>query len=87
MSCHWFACTFFFIARAESFGPHSWTGRTQRFDDEPVSVAYLYSLYMAVITFVGLGDSDFYCNSPAESLAMSIFLMYCIILSAYILGE
>ena len=52
-----------------------------------MSVAYLYSLYLAVTCYSGLGDGDFYSNSPAEAIAMIVFLMFNVIMAAYILGE
>ncbi|GAX80356.1 hypothetical protein CEUSTIGMA_g7795.t1 [Chlamydomonas eustigma] len=87
LSCHWFGCIFFFTARMEQFVFDSWVGRNSyRFEGQPISVQYLYSLYVAVVNFTMLGDSDFYANSPVESLLMCIYLMYGTILTAYILG-
>ncbi|GAX80357.1 hypothetical protein CEUSTIGMA_g7796.t1 [Chlamydomonas eustigma] len=87
ISCHVFACIYFFNARVEEFKYDSWTGRNSyRFDGQPVSVQYLYSFYVSLLASAGLGDSDFYSNSPSESLIMSVFMMFSTILSAYILG-
>lgn len=83
-----FACIFYFIARAEGYGvSNSWIGRSiDRFEGQPQSVVYIYALYLSVASFAGLGDQDFYSNSPAESIAMAIYLLFNVVLGAYILG-
>ncbi|KAL6757545.1 hypothetical protein V8C86DRAFT_2622224 [Haematococcus lacustris] len=84
---HWMACLFYYVARAELFSERSWVGRNSwRFDDQGVGVRYVYSLYFSVSAFAGLGDGDFYCASPAESIVMIIFLLGNIVFQAYILG-
>lgn len=40
----------------------------------------------AVNTFAGLGDGDFFSGSPVESVVMSIYLLFNVVLGAYILG-
>ncbi len=49
--------------------------------------SYIYSLYMSVTAFAGLGDGDFYSASPAENIAMIAYLLFNVVLGAYILGE
>ena len=40
LSCHWFACIFYFIARVEQFKYGSWVGRSYfRFDGQSVGIA------------------------------------------------
>lgn len=48
---------------------------------------YLYSLYFTTGAFASVGDENFYVNSPAETITMSIYLMFNVALQAFILGE
>lgn len=48
---------------------------------------YLYSMYFSVSAFAGFGDGDFYCASPADTMIMIVYLLFNIVLQAYILGE
>ncbi|GAX84454.1 hypothetical protein CEUSTIGMA_g11874.t1 [Chlamydomonas eustigma] len=116
LTCHWFACVFYFIARVEDYHygygtgvsldgylnylnnltadaggitppPPSWVVRhLERFDGQPIGNFYIYSLYVSVVSFAGLGDGDFYCATPAESIAMACYLLFNVVLGAYILG-
>ena len=47
---------------------------------------YLYSLYLSVTAFAGLGDQDFYTYTPVENVVMIIYLLFNVVLGAYILG-
>ncbi len=41
MTCHWFACFFFWLAEVEHFTPQSWVGRAEalvRFQNEPAFI-------------------------------------------------
>lgn len=48
---------------------------------------YLYSLYLTIGAFAGVGDEVFYANSPAETIILGLYLMLNIAIQAYILGE
>ena len=105
LTCHWFACIFYFIARVEDLNSglgegtsleglasdntalYSWVSRNEeRFIGQPTSNFYIYSLYVSVVFFTGVGDGDFYCATVAESIAMIIYLLFNVVLGAYILG-
>ena len=86
LTCHWFACIFYFVARVEDYNagmgeglsldwisvngtsagnstnpiaPTSWVSRhEERFIGQPTGVFYLYSMYISIICFAGLGDGD-----------------------------
>ncbi len=47
---------------------------------------YMYSLYFAVAAFTGLGDNDFFVASVPEACVMAVFLLFNLLLAAYILG-
>lgn len=49
--------------------------------------SYIYSLYMSVTAFAGLGDGDFYTANPSENVAMSLYLLFNVVLGAYILAS
>lgn len=51
------------------------------------SCRYVYSLYFALAAFTGLGDNDFYIASVVEAIIMGFFLLFNLLLSAYILGR
>ncbi|KAG1669745.1 hypothetical protein FOA52_001574 [Chlamydomonas sp. UWO 241] len=87
LTCHWFACIFYFMARTDDFSEQTWVGRNYfRFEGRGNLVAYIYALYTSVTAFAGLGDGDFYTANPAENIAMSLYLLFNIVLGAYILG-
>lgn len=88
LTCHWFACIFFYMARMEDFAPdRSWVGRhVERFEGKSPPLMYVLSFYVSVVSFTSLGDNDLYSNSPAESIVMSIYLLFNVVLGAYILG-
>lgn len=44
-------------------------------------------MYTSVTAFAGLGDGDFFTANAEENVAMSIYLLFNIVLGAYILGE
>ncbi len=48
--------------------------------------SYLYSFYVSVSAFTGMGDQDFYPVSIPEALVMTIYLLFNVVLNAYILG-
>lgn len=50
-------------------------------------VSYIYAFYLSVMSFTAVGDGELYANSPAESIVMSIYLLFNVVLGAYILGE
>ena len=39
------------------------------------------------MSFTAVGDGELYANSPAESMVMSIYLLFNVVLGSYILGE
>ncbi|KAL6755507.1 ankyrin repeat-containing domain protein, partial [Haematococcus lacustris] len=47
---------------------------------------YIYSLYFAMAAFTGLGDNDFYIASVPEAVVMLVYLLFNLLLGAYILG-
>eukprot|EP00798_Chlamydomonas_sp_ICE-L_P000892 gene892-5686_t len=87
-SCHWFACIIHFIARIElNEYNNSWIGRhIDRIEGQPIFIKYIYSLYYSVTAFTSVGDGDWYVATPPEAIAMTIFLIYTLVVSAYILG-
>ncbi len=46
----------------------------------------MYSLYFALAAFSGLGDNDFYIASVPEACVMAAYLLFNLLLAAYILG-
>ncbi len=46
----------------------------------------MYSLYFALAAFTGLGDNDFFVASVPEACVMAGFLLFNLLLAAYILG-
>ncbi|GAX84453.1 hypothetical protein CEUSTIGMA_g11873.t1 [Chlamydomonas eustigma] len=76
-------------SRGSGIGPPpcSWVMRhIERFDGQPVSNYYIYSLYFSIVEATLLGDNDFYSASPAESIAISMYLLFSVVFGAYILG-
>eukprot|EP00798_Chlamydomonas_sp_ICE-L_P017210 gene17210-23530_t len=53
---------------------------------QPAYVKYIYSLYYSVTAFTSVGDSDWYAASYPEAIVMTLFLLYTLVVSAYILG-
>jgi len=87
LTCHWYACIFYFTARAADFSEETWVGRNFfRFADQSTMVAYSYALYFSVTGFAGLGDGDFYTANWWENIIMSLYLLFNVVLGAYILG-
>ncbi|KAL6748583.1 ankyrin repeat-containing domain protein [Haematococcus lacustris] len=86
-SCHVAGMVFYLVARLEHFRSDSWVGRNyQRFEGIPVLGRYIYSLYFAMAAFTGLGDNDFYIASVPEAVVMLVYLLFNLLLGAYILG-
>eukprot|EP00798_Chlamydomonas_sp_ICE-L_P004693 gene4693-14896_t len=87
-TAHWFACIIWFIGRIELMNEKdSWIGRaSERFDGQSTIIKYVYSLYYSVNMLTGVGDGDFYCASPLESFVMILYLIFNVVLNAYILG-
>eukprot|EP00798_Chlamydomonas_sp_ICE-L_P004633 gene4633-14827_t len=55
----------------------NWLGRhMERVDGQPAWIKYIYSLYFSVIAFTSVGDGDWYAASPAESIAMILYLTF-----------
>ncbi len=68
---------------------HAWDGVPSASPPPPPSRAwrrYIYSMYTSVTAFAGLGDGDFFTANAEENVAMSIYLLFNIVLGAYILG-
>ncbi|KAG1681293.1 hypothetical protein FOA52_007339 [Chlamydomonas sp. UWO 241] len=90
MTCHWFACAFYFLARAEGFTDgDSWVGRAQaylRFENKPAIINYINAIYLSINLFAGLGDGDFYVATAPETILTVIYLLFNVVLGAYILG-
>ncbi|KAJ9525282.1 hypothetical protein QJQ45_020813 [Haematococcus lacustris] len=91
-SCHWFACAFYLVARVEaagqSQGGSSWVGNAWfRFDDLNTMSRYVLSMYFAVGSFAGLGDGDLHAVTPAEAVAVILFLSYNLFAVSYITGK
>ncbi|GFH17386.1 cyclic nucleotide-binding domain-containing protein, partial [Haematococcus lacustris] len=86
-SCHLAGMVFYLIARLEHFRPESWVGRNyERFDGLSLTGRYIYSLYFSMAAFSGLGDNDFYVASVPEAVVMLVYLLFNLLLGAYILG-
>ncbi|KAF5831397.1 cyclic nucleotide-binding-like protein [Dunaliella salina] len=86
---HWLACIMYYVARVDGFSENSWLGREDaqaRVEGQGLWAKYLYSLYVAMGAFAGVGDEIFYVNSPAETIIMGLYLMLNIAIQAYILG-
>uniref|UniRef100_A0A7R9VK40 Cyclic nucleotide-binding domain-containing protein n=1 Tax=Chlamydomonas euryale TaxID=1486919 RepID=A0A7R9VK40_9CHLO len=89
-TCHWFACIIYFIGKAEVVGGmDSWLSRpvaAARFEGFPPIVAYVNTIYLSINLFAGLGDADFYVATWIEALVTSAYLLFNVVLGAYILG-
>lgn len=86
---HWMACILFYVARVDGFSENTWLGREEaqaRIEGQGLWAKYLYSLYVAMGAFAGVGDEVFYVNSPAETIILGLYLMLNIAIQAYILG-
>lgn len=86
-STHWAACLFYLIARQEGYSPDSWVGRNlPRFEGKSPIVKYVLSLYFSVSAFTGLGDGALYASTVPESAFMIVYMLFNLVLGAYILG-
>lgn len=84
------ACLFYWLSTSIEDpveGP-GWVARSStRWQGLGLGQKYIYALYFSVSAFAGLGDQDFYVATPAESMIMILYLLFNIVLQAYILGE
>ncbi|EAS00888.2 cyclic nucleotide-binding domain protein (macronuclear) [Tetrahymena thermophila SB210] len=85
LMCHFFACTFFFIARLEQENSmNNWVDHYSAIQDNPVSDGmlsrYIVSLYFSVILIGTIGFGDFV---PQTEIEMVCVLFFGFIASGY----
>ncbi|KAL3130260.1 hypothetical protein ABBQ38_008093 [Trebouxia sp. C0009 RCD-2024] len=84
---HWAACIFYFIARQNNFTNTTWVGNNgMLFDGKPNIIRYIWSLYWSVTTLATVGYGDLHAYGPIEAAFILCYMLFGIILNAYILG-
>ncbi|KAL7553072.1 hypothetical protein ACHAWF_016336 [Thalassiosira exigua] len=85
IACHCEACCMYFLARLKDFDDTTWLGSVVK--SEEGGNLYVTSLYWSITTFCTVGYGDFAPANPAEEVAGSIFMIFNIAISAWIIGS
>ncbi|KAL3023515.1 hypothetical protein AAZX31_04G071500 [Glycine max] len=85
---HFAGCTYFWLAVQHKTPKNTWIGnKTEDFNDLSVGLGYTYSMYWSVATLTTVGYGDFYAVNLTEKLFSTIYMLFNIGLTSYIIGN
>ncbi|KAG5034278.1 hypothetical protein JHK87_009188 [Glycine soja] len=82
------SCMYFWLAVQHKTPKNTWIGnKTEDFNDLSVGLGYTYSMYWSVATLTTVGYGDFYAVNLTEKLFSTIYMLFNIGLTSYIIGN
>jgi len=83
---HIWSCVMFYIARESAFDEdNSWLG--SQVEGMSPFERYVTSFYWSVVTFTTVGYGDFSPSSSAEMIAGSIYMIFNVVIMAWVIGS
>lgn len=79
------ACIMYFLARLRNFGEETWLGPIV--EDMTGFERYVTALYWSIVTFCTVGYGDFSPVNPSEEIWGSVFMLFNIVVAAWIIGS
>ncbi|KAL3013753.1 hypothetical protein AAZX31_06G071600 [Glycine max] len=85
---HFAGCMYFWLAVQLKTPKNTWIGnKTEDFNDLSVGLGYTYSMYWSVATLTTVGYGDFYAVNLTEKLFSTLYMLFNIGLTSYIIGN
>ena len=83
------ACVMYFLARLRNFDETTWLGPLleQHGQQHTLFQRYMITLYWAIVTFATVGYGDFSPQNEIEQLWGSLFMLFNIVIAAWIIGS
>ncbi|KAG4389341.1 hypothetical protein GLYMA_06G074601v4 [Glycine max] len=79
---------YFWLAVQLKTPKNTWIGnKTEDFNDLSVGLGYTYSMYWSVATLTTVGYGDFYAVNLTEKLFSTLYMLFNIGLTSYIIGN
>lgn len=85
---HFAGCSYYLIAEKYPDSKSTWIGATNpNFKKEDLWDRYVTSIYWSIVTLTTTGYGDFHAQNPGEMLFDTVFMMFNLGLTSYIIGN
>jgi Ion channel len=84
---HLAACSMYFCARWNDFGPETWIGSHGDVSHLSTLDCYVRSLWLSVVAFMTVGFGDYSAVNTAEMIIMLHFMMVNIVISSWFISH